>query len=748
MEGNLELVYDLAVIFITAGITTLIFKILKQPLILGYIVAGLLVGPHLGLFPHAIGAESVEQWSEIGIIFLLFGLGLEFSFKKLLNVGSSALITAGTIFIGMFVTSIGLVKLIGWTNMECIFLGGMLSMSSTTIIIKAFDDLGMKKLPFTEVVFGTLVVEDLLAVILMVLLSTMAVSQKFAGGEMLWALLKLLFFIVLWFLVGMFVIPLLLKWGRKFFNDEMLTVLSIGLCFGMAIIANSVGFSSALGAFIMGSMLSETIEGERIERLTSSIKDLFGAVFFISVGMLVDPQIIIEFWKPILILILVVLTILPFFATTGVLLSGKGLHSAIRAGFSFAQIGEFAFIIASLGSSLGVISHFIYPVIVSVSVITTFTTPYYMKMAEPLSIWLSKKLPQNILSRLTPAASTNKTPAKKSEWKQLLTMYGIRIVTYSVLLIAIYIVSDIYLRNFITEHLTAANKLTIDFICAGITLAVMSPFIIGLIMSTGKQQELFQTLWNNDQPNKGILVALILLRIFIAVTFVLSVIFHYFHLSWWIILLLIIGISTLLILARKNIQKMNRMEQRFLENLSEKEKYERMQKPMTSSIKDKLEGYDIHIEQVTVSQNSMHMGKQLKDIPIRSKYGVNIIKITRGNKIINIPSANDYLYPGDQILVVGTENQIKSFMSALEASKEEETPRNKDATKVQQAVLTADSLLTNKSLKMVDMRNSGCMLIGIERGGEAFMNPSPDFIMIEGDTVWIIGEENAVKSYV
>ncbi|MBP5782192.1 MAG: cation:proton antiporter, partial [Bacteroidales bacterium] len=490
MEGNLELVYDLAVIFITAGIITLIFKILKQPLILGYIVAGLLVGPHLGLFPHAIGAESVEQWSEIGIIFLLFGLGLEFSFKKLLNVGSSALITAGTIFVGMFVTSMGLGKLIGWTNMECIFLGGMLSMSSTTIIIKAFDDLGMKKLPFTEVVFGTLVVEDLLAVILMVLLSTMAVSQKFAGGEMLWALLKLLFFIVLWFLVGMFVIPSLLKWGRKFFNDEMLTVLSIGLCFGMAIIANSVGFSSALGAFIMGSMLSETIEGERIENLTSGIKDLFGAVFFISVGMLVNPQVIIRFWKPILILIVVVLTILPFFATTGVLLSGKGLHSSIRAGFSFAQIGEFAFIIASLGSSLGVISEFIYPVIVAVSVITTLTTPYYMKMAEPLSIWLSKKLPQNILSRLTPAVSTNKTPAKKSEWKQLLTMYGIRVVTYSVLLIAIYTASDIYLKNFITEYLPAASKLTINFICAGITLATMSPFIIGLIMSTGKQQEL------------------------------------------------------------------------------------------------------------------------------------------------------------------------------------------------------------------------------------------------------------------
>ncbi|MBQ7458441.1 MAG: cation:proton antiporter, partial [Bacteroidales bacterium] len=363
MDESLNLVRDLALIFISAGIITLIFRALKQPLILGYIVAGFLVGPHFGLFPGLTNPENVEQWSEIGIIFLLFALGREFSFKKLLKVGSSALITAGTIFAGMFVTGMAIGGAMGWSHMERIFLGGMLSMSSTTIIIKAFDDLGLKGKPFTNIVFGTLVVEDLLAVVLMVLLSTMAVSKQFAGGEMVMALLKLLFFLVLWFVVGMYLIPTLFKKGRRVMNEEMLVILSVGLCFGMVALATAAGFSSALGAFVMGSLLAETLEGERISHSIKSIKDLFGAIFFVSVGMMVDPAIIAQYWKPILILIAAVVIGIPLFATSGVLMAGQGLHSAVRSGFSMAQIGEFAFIIASLGKSLGVMADYIYPVV-------------------------------------------------------------------------------------------------------------------------------------------------------------------------------------------------------------------------------------------------------------------------------------------------------------------------------------------------------------------------------------------------
>lgn len=486
MHEDINLVADLALIFISAGIITLIFRWLKQPLILGYILAGFLVGPHFGLFPDVTSVDVVEQWSEIGIIFLLFALGLEFSFKKLMAVGSSALITAGTIFLGMFLCGLGIGTALGWTSMESVFLGGMLSMSSTTIIIKAFDDLGLKKQPFTTVVFGTLVVEDLLAILLMVLLSTFAVSQHFAGKEMLFNLLKLAFFLVLWFLVGIYVIPTLLKKAHKFMNDEMLLILSAGLCFGMVVFASFAGFSSALGAFIMGSILAETIESERIEKSVKSIKDLFGAIFFVSVGMMVNPSIIVQYWKPVLVLTLVVMCGISIFATSGVLLAGKNLKTAVRSGLSMAQIGEFAFIIAALGKSLGVMRDFIYPVIVTVSVITTFTTPYFIKLSEPFSNWLSGHLPQRWVSRIDANSSSSKSVTKQSDWKKLLNIFFIRVVTYSVMLIAIFLLFKIYITPFVSSKFSMLSATLLSWINVIITFFAMSPFLYGLSATPSK----------------------------------------------------------------------------------------------------------------------------------------------------------------------------------------------------------------------------------------------------------------------
>lgn len=749
MSENLTLVSDLALIFISAGITTIIFKALKQPLILGYIVAGFLVGPHFGLFPGVTSHENVEQWSEIGIIFLLFALGLEFSFKKLLKVGSSALITAGTIFVGMFATGIGIGSLLGWSNMECIFLGGMLSMSSTTIIIKAFDDLGLKGKPFTSVVFGTLVVEDLLAVVLMVLLSTMAVSRQFAGKEMLFALAKLLFFIILWFLVGMYLIPTLFKKARKVMNEETLIILSVGLCFGMVIIASLAGFSSALGAFIMGSLLAETIEGEHISNSIKGIKDLFGAVFFVSVGMMVDPQIIVQYWKPILILTIVVMLFIPTFATLGVLLAGKGLHSAVRSGMSMAQIGEFAFIIASLGSSLGVMAPHIYPVIVAVSVITTFTTPYFIKLSEPLSIWLGRKLPPKILNMVTPAVDAPKTKEQRSDWNQLLKIYWTRVVVYTVMLVAIFLASNMYLQPFVYEKFTHLSKLAANSISAGITLATMSPFIIGLVSSPARMRHLFQKIWQNGSiATRGPLIAFIILKIVLGVATVLAVIFHYYHLSFGIVVLLAIGLTIVMLYSRRSVRRIGFVEGRFLENLNAKEKEERRLAPITSSIKEKLTGRDICVETVTVSSNSPYIGLQLKDIPFRQVFGVNIAKITRGVKVINIPSAEEHLYPADKILVIGTEAQIKIFMETMQNKSAEAVSVEEAPVTVDSFVLTAHSYMTGKTLRMIDMRNSGCMLIGVERGGESFMNPDPDFKLEENDKVWLVGDTRSYKLYV
>ena len=406
MSDELNLVRDLAVILISAGVFTIISKALKQPLILGYIIAGFLIGPNVRFFFNISSAEVVEQWSEIGLIFMMFGLGLEFSFKKMLKVGSGALVTAGTKFLGVFVIGFIIGQALSWTVMESIFLAGLLSMSSTAVVLKSYDDMGLKEKPYSSLVFGTLVVEDLIAILLMVLLSTMAVSNSFAGGKLVLALAKLVFFIVLVFIVGIYLIPTLFKRARKYLNDEILLLVSIGLCFAMVTIASAAGFSSALGAFVMGSILAETLESEHIEHLVSPIKDLFGAIFFISVGMMVAPDIILKNLPVILLLAVTVVLTHIIFSAAGILMTGKGLENAVHTGFSLAQLGEFGFIIAGVGVSLGVMRDFIYPVIVAVSVITAFTTPYVIRLAGPAYAYIQKKASPGLLARIAQMEAT------------------------------------------------------------------------------------------------------------------------------------------------------------------------------------------------------------------------------------------------------------------------------------------------------------------------------------------------------
>lgn len=710
------------------------------------------MGPHFGLFPNVTSPDTVKQWSEIGIIFLLFALGLEFSFKKLLNVGSTALITAGTIFIGMFCIGLGVGTMLHWTSMESVFLGGLLSMSSTTIIIKAFDDLGLKKKPFTGIVFGTLVVEDLMAILLMVLLSTFAVSKQFAGKEMLLGLLKLVFFLILWFLVGIYVIPSLLKRGHKLFNDEMILILSVGLCFGMVMLASYAGFSSALGAFVMGSILAETIEGERIGKAVKGIKDLFGAIFFVSVGMMVDPSILVQYWLPVLVLTIVVMIGIPFFATSGVLMSGHNLSTAVRSGCSMAQIGEFAFIIVGLGCSLGVMREFIYPVVVTVSVITTFTTPYFIKLSSPLSLWLSKHLPPAMVKRFDENSSASKTITKHSDWKVLIKMYTIRVLMYSVLLFAIILASFTYLEPFVIQKMPDLSAAATDWICVTITLAVMSPFLYGLATSKGKLSSSFTKLWMEKRGNKYPLIALTSLRLFLAIGFCTSVFFHYFDFSYWVLGLIVVAVTVFVFFSRKNILRFDGLEKRFMENLNQKEEFERSKTPISSSVNSKLTGHDIRLESISVSPDSKYVGKQLFEVPFRKLYGINIVQIVRGSLTINIPSAEEHLYPYDTILVVGTQSQIKIFMEVMEEDSEGEKEhqheiKGEEPIVVESFVVKDSSYIHGKTLSKVGMRDSGCMIIGVERSGESIMNPSPEFLFKAGDVVWMVGIHSACLWY-
>ena len=385
MSELAPLIEDLALILFSAGVMTLLFKKLKQPLVLGYIVAGFLASPHLSYTPSVVDSENVHLWADIGVIFLLFALGLEFSFKKIVKVGGSAIIAACTIIFCMIFLGVSVGTLFAWSRMDCLFLGGMLAMSSTTIIYKAFADLDLFNKQFTQLVMSILILEDILAIVLMVLLSTMAVSNNVEGLDLLLSIGKLGFFLILWFVVGIWLIPLLLRKTRKLMSDETLLIVSLAMCFFMVVIAAQTGFSAAFGAFIMGSILAETVEAEHIDHLVKPVKDLFGAIFFVSVGMMVDPSMILEYAVPILAITLTILLGQSIFGSLGVLLSGQTLKTSMQCGFSLTQIGEFAFIIASLGVSLGVTSNFLYPIVVAVSVITTFLTPYMIRLAEPAS---------------------------------------------------------------------------------------------------------------------------------------------------------------------------------------------------------------------------------------------------------------------------------------------------------------------------------------------------------------------------
>lgn len=740
MSEELNLVKDLALILIAAGLFTIISKALKQPLILGYIVAGFIVGPHLGLF-GITSVESVEQWSEIGIIFLLFALGLEFSFKKLLKVGSSALITAGCVCVGMFVTGNIVGHALGWTHMEGIFLGGLMSMSSTTIIIKAFTDLGLKNKSYATLVFGTLVVEDLIAVVLMVLLTTIATANQFAGGEMLMGLAKLLFFLILWFLVGIYVIPSFLKWARKYLNDEILLLVAIGLCFGMVSLASYAGFSSALGAFVMGSILSETIEGEHIGKLVANIKDLFGAIFFVSVGMLVDPAVIAAHWLPILILTVVTIIGMTIFGSLGALVSGRGLNTAVHTGFSLAQLGEFSFIIAGLGVSLGVMRGFIYPVIIAVSVITTFTTPYMIKAATPVCNFLYKKLPVKLLAKLDPTPDSGRTSAmEQSLWKSLLRSYFLRVLLYSVILLAIFLGSKLYLDKLLVQLLPDAADALRNAVSLAVTLVLMAPFLYGLAVNGHDIKHAAVQLMKEKDSNKWPVLALVFLRIFIAIAFVIAAFLLHYQLSYWSLLLIVLAGIAFFIVARRSVHQFNGLEERFITNLNQKEEYERMRTPIASGVRSKMKGHDVAAESVTISPNSEYAGKKLKDIPFRQKYGINIAKVIRGSKRILIPSPEEFIYPYDEVLAIGTNEEVKHFVEEMNAEDDQRISYETDDFVLDAFELQKGCYLDGKKLKDTNMRQHGCMVVGVERNGLSLMSPKPDFVFEAGDFVWLAGE--------
>lgn len=739
------LIADLALILISASIITLLFKWLKQPLVLGYIVAGLLAGPYVHIFPTVGDIANINIWAEIGVVFLLFALGLEFSFKKLINVGSTAFITATTEVISMLLIGYMVGYLLGWGTMNSIFLGGMLSMSSTTIIIKAFDDLGLRSQRFTGIVFGTLVVEDLIAILMMVLLSTMAVSKDFVGEELLVSVLKVVFFLILWFLIGIFILPAFLKKAKKLMNNETLLIVSLGLCLGMVVLATYTGFSAALGAFIMGSILAETVEAEHIEHIIQPVKDLFGAIFFVSVGMLVNPAVLVEYAWPVIIITLVTIIGKAIFSSLGVLLSGESLNISIKSGFSLAQIGEFAFIIAGLGVSLKVLDPFISPIIVAVSVITTFTTPYFIRLANPFAEWLYKVLPPKIQEMLARYASGKKTVNHDSDWKKLLKNIVGRVIIYSVLLTAIWLLSVKTLYPAVSELFTPVTIWVNLAMCLA-TLLLMTPFLWALISNKYNSSAIFLKLWEDENYNHGRLVALVLFRVSVAIFFISAVVISYFHLNIGIGVVIAVAVVTLILILREDLTQYSRLETHFLTNLNLREEVAKKHHPLKTSFNSEFNNKDIELTSVVVSPYSRYIGKSLGELSFRQEFGVNIVAIVRGDLKIYIPKSSERIYPQDKLAVVGTDGQLQKFRDEIES------PQGVLDTEEMHQEMNLHSFTVNEAFHFLDKsivqsrlgEKYDSIVVAIERNG-ALVPLDKDATFLLGDLVWFVGEREKIR---
>ncbi len=565
------MVADLALILTSAGVVTVIFKLLKQPLVLGYLVAGFLVGPHLHIFPTVADTTDVEVWSEIGIIFMMFGVGLEFSFKKLMSVGSKAFITAFIGIIGMIGVGALLGLIMGWGAMESIFLGGMLSMSSTAIIVKAFDDMKLKDQPFASLTTVVLIIQDIVAVVMMVLISTVAASKNSAPGkEMLMSIVKLVFFLILWFVVGIYLIPTLLRKFKKYINDENLLIISIGLCFAMVIIANGVGFSSALGAFVIGSILAETAESQRIEHLTESIKNLFSAIFFVSVGMMIDPQILAQYWKLILSLVIITLVIKAFVCSASAVVAGANLEDSIKSGFTLSQIGEFAFIIASVAVAQHVMPSYIYPVIIASSVITTFTTPYWIKLATPVYNGLEKRMSPKTKSALDEYALFGSSNEGKKNWSSIIKSTISNVLVFSVLSFATLALLFEILIPFVKKlpYIEMIPKWGFNTLAAIGSLLAISPFLFGIVRNSPKVHELYRNLVKENRANMLAVIVWTLVRFVIVFYFVFSILVKFFKFTKWVIVLIALAVIFLIVLSRRNLNRFATMERKFKTNLN------------------------------------------------------------------------------------------------------------------------------------------------------------------------------------
>ena len=741
------LIKDLALILVVAGIVTLVFKRLKQPLVLGYVVAGFLVSPHMPYIASVVDTHDIHTWADIGVMFLLFSLGLDFSFKKILKMGASPIITTVTIVFCMMMLGIVVGHLFGWGKMDCIFLGGMLAMSSTTIIYKAFDDLGLRQQQFTSLVMSVLILEDILAIVMMVMLSAIASGNSPNGGQMLGSVAKIAFFLVLWFVVGIFAIPMFLRRVRKLMNSEVLLIVALGLCCAMAVLSTEVGFSSAFGAFVMGSILAETIEAEKIIRLVEPVKNLFGAIFFVSVGMLVDPNILVEYALPIFCLVMTILLGQALFGSFAYMLGGESLRSAMKCGFSMAQIGEFSFIIASLGMSLGVIGDFLYPVVVAVSVITTFLTPYMIRAATPCYNVLERRLPNRWVRSLNHLTMSHPNTTEKSLWHKLLIAMGRNTLIYGILSAATITLMFTIALPFFRKLLPGwdlhwyANAIT-----GVLTVLFIAPFLRAMVMKKNHSEE-WKRLWAESNINHIPLLFTVLVRAVIAIAFIFYICNYLTRFSHALMYTIGIVVLTAIVFSRWVKHRSIRLERLFILNLRSRDIEAQVHGHRKPLYEGKLLDRDVHIADFEVPADSLWMGKTLRELNLGHQFGVHVSSILRANRRLNIPDGSDVIFPGDRLQVIGSDQQLTAFRHALQKEVYEDDPElEKREMLLRSMIISASSPFIGKTLQESGIRDRyNCMVVGIEEGEENLSVVRPSYVFEKGDIIWVVGEEESLR---
>ncbi len=739
------MIRDLALILIVAGVTTIVFKKLRQPLVLGYLVAGFLVSPHMPYTMSVVDEANIHSWAEIGVMFTLFSLGLDFSFKKILKMGASPVISAAIIIFCMMALGISVGHAFGWAKMDCIFLGGMLAMSSTTIIYKAFDDLGLRQQQFAGRVMSVLILEDILAIVMMVMLSAMATGHA-NGGTMLTSAMKIVFFLVLWLVVGIYAIPMLLRSVRKLVNNETMLIVALGLCCAMAVFSTEVGFSEAFGAFIMGSILAETVEADRIVKLVEPVKNLFGAIFFVSVGMLVDPHVIVQYALPIVVLVLTIVLGQAVFGTLAFMLAGESLKSAMKCGFSMSQIGEFSFIIASMGLGLGVIGKFLYPVVVAVSVITTFLTPYMIKLANPVYCRLEKHLPDKLIHWLNSMQMSHPHTTQRNKWKRLLYQMSLNTIVYGILSAAVIAVMFTFVLPVVRRLLPGwdlhwyANAIT------GIaTIVLIAPFLRAMVMKKNHSDE-FKRLWVESNFNRPPLVFTIVVRFIVALMFVFYIINYLTRFTNALMICMGAAVVGLIMYSRLAKTRSIKMERQFMLNLRSRDIQAQVQGTKRPLYAGHLLDRDIHIGHFELPEDSLWAGKKLSNLQMRNRFGVHVSSILRGAHRINIPNGETVLFPGDQLQVIGNDDQLKLFGDSVER---ELVPADleveKREMKLRQMIISGSGGLVGKTLKASGIRDLyGCMVVGVEEGQENLTMMDPKRTFEKGDIVWVVGEEDSL----